>query len=91
MVRDRTNDMVLHTMMRASFCLESWPPIFWLLLASRLVSGLTSNMEKASLTVGSPVGILLVTMELKKGNAFPAVNVSGLFLLTNPVLYLILT
>jgi hypothetical protein len=40
--------------------------------------------------VGLPVGILLVNVDLGKGDAFPAVKVSGLFILINPLIFLVL-
>ncbi len=46
-------------------------------LDPRLASRLVSNTGKASSTVGFPVGVLLITLDLGKRNAFPAVKVSG--------------
>jgi hypothetical protein len=93
-VRDRTNDMVSHTMMLNGVSIFLFSILattfFELSLASRLASSLTSNTGNASSTVGFPVGILLVTLGLGKGNAFPAVKVSGLFLLINPLIFLVL-
>ena len=40
--------------------------------------------------VGFLVGILPVTLDLGKGNAFPAVKVIGLFLTINPLIFLVL-
>ncbi len=94
MVRDRTDDMVSHTMMLngvSLFLLGILALTFFeLSLASRLASRLASNTGNASSTEGFPVGILLVTLDLGKGNAFPAVKVSGLFLVINPLIFLVL-
>ena len=40
--------------------------------------------------MGFPVGVLLVTLDLGKGNAFLAVKVSGLSFLINPLIPLVL-
>ncbi len=91
MVRDRTADiMVSHTMMLNGVSLFLLGILATTFFELSLVSGLASKMGKASFTVGSPVGILLVNMDLGKGNAFPAVKVSGLFLLINPLIFLVL-
>jgi hypothetical protein len=42
------------------------------------------------LIVGFLVGILPVTLDLGKGNAFPAVKVIGLFFTINPLIFLVL-
>ena len=98
MVRDRTDDMVSHTMMLngvSLFLLGILALIFSELpldprLVSWLAPRLASNTGNASSAVGFPVGTLLVTSDLGKGNAFPAVKVSGLFLKINPLLFLVL-
>ena len=59
-------------------------------MASRLASRLVSKTGKASTILGLPVGILLVAMDLGEGDAFPAVKVSGLFFLINPLIHLVL-
>ena len=64
--------------------------LFELSLASRLAPRLASNTGKASFTVGFPVGVLLVTLHLGKGNAFSAVKGSGLLFLINPLIPLVL-
>ena len=91
-VPDRTAEMVLHTMMLNGVSLF-WlgipalaTTLFELSLASRSASELASNSGKASSTVGFPVGVLMVTLDLCKGNAFSAVKVSGLLhFLINPL------
>ena len=57
---------------------------------SSLASRLASNTGKASSTVGLPLGILLVNVDLGKKDVFPAVKVSGLFFLLNPLIFLVL-
>ena len=120
MVRDRTDEMVLHTMMLNGVRLfllgmvDATSP--GLSSASTLASntGKASSNERSSddlarilceieekylsrvlvLTrvriAGFLVGILPVTLDLGKGNAFPAVKVIGLFLTINPLIFLVL-
>ena len=91
MVRDRSDDMVSHTMMLngvSLFLLGILATTFY--FGSSLASRLASNTGKASSPVGLPVGILLVNMDLGKGDAFPAVKVSGLFFILNPLIFLVL-
>jgi len=82
MVRDRTNDMVSHTMMLNGVSLFLLgilaTTLFELSLASRLATSLASNTGNASFKVGLPIGVLPATLDLGMGNAFPAVKVSGL-------------
>ena len=90
MVCDRTDDMVSHTMMLNGMSLFLLGILATTLLELSLASRLASNTGKASSTVGSLVGALLATLDLDKGNAFPAVKVSGLLLSINPLIFLIL-
>ncbi len=80
MVRDRTANMVSHTMMLNGMSLFLLGILAMTLSELSLASRSASNTAKASSTVGFPVGILLVTLDLGKGNAFPAVKVGGLLL-----------
>ena len=82
-IRDRTNDMVSHTMMLNGVSLFLLGILAMTFFELSLASRLASNTGKTSSIVGFPVGSLLVTLDLGKGNAFPAVKVSGLFLSTN--------
>ena len=93
MVRDRTSEMVLQTIILRGvslFLLGSLATTsFELPLTTQLTFGLSSNTGKAYSTIGLPAGILPVGTELCRGNAFPAVNVSGFFLLIDPLIFLI--
>jgi hypothetical protein len=94
-VRYRTAELVLYTMMLNGVSLFLLgilaTTLFELSLASRLAPRLASNTGKASSTVGFPVGVLLVTLDLGKGNAFPATKDGvGLLVSTNLFLNLVL-
>ena len=121
MVRDRTDEMVSHTMVLKGVSLFLLGMVDATSRGLSLASTLASNTGKASSSVGSSddlvrisceikekylshvlvltrarivgflVGILLVTLELGEGNAFPAVKVSGLFWSINPLIFLILS
>jgi hypothetical protein len=84
MVHDRTADMVSHTMMLNGVSLFLLGILATTFFGLSLASRLASNTGKASSPVGLPVGILVVNVDLGKGDAFPAVKVSGLFFLINP-------
>jgi len=120
MVRDRTDEMVSHTMILNGVSLFLLGMVDatsrGLSLASTLASkvgkasssvGLSDDLARISceieekylsrvlvftreLIVGFLVGILLVILELGKGNAFPAVKGSGLSFLINPLIPLVL-
>ena len=89
MVRDCSDDMVSHTMMLNGVSLFLLGILATTFFGLSLASRLASNTGKASSPVGLPVGILLVNMDLGKGDAFPAVKVSGLFILINPLICLV--
>ncbi len=82
MVRDRTSEMVLQTIILRGVSLFFLGNLAATSLDLSLVSKLGSNTGKASSSeVGSPVGDVLVSClgkDLSKGTAFPAVEVSGL-------------
>jgi hypothetical protein len=120
MVRDRTDEMVSHTMVLKGVSLFLLGMVDATSRGLSLVSTLASTTGKASSSVGSLddlarisceieekhlsrvsvltrariagflVGILPVTLDLGKGNAFPAVKVIGLFLTINPLIFLVL-
>ena len=87
MVRDRTDDIVSHTMMLNGVSLFLLGILATIRSELSLASRLASNAGKASSTVGFLVGILPVSLNLGKGNAFPAVKANGLLTTINPLLF----
>ncbi len=93
MVRERTADIVLHTIMLNGVSLFLLGIVTTIFLRLSLASTLASNMGKASSKVGLSVGIVLIMClcrDLGKGGAFPAVKVIGLLLHINPLVLLVL-
>jgi hypothetical protein len=62
-IRDRTNDMVSHTMMLNGVSLFLLGILAMTFFELSLASRLASNTGNASSTVGFPIGALLVTLD----------------------------